>query len=785
MKKKVFKSTLALTLAAGMLFGSVNLPGLSKNLINIGAQEVQAAEPTDLEKLLKNLEALKANASAVMKGDPSFIDLINGSIDSMKDLASIYNSGTLFLKMAGIMKDPTSEKLMDIQYTLTDMNTTIKDMNMKMDDILSKLGKMEVFLEESERNREVENCLNIFTKFRTDYLENLQLYMKQYERLMNDGIRDWYKDSMNSRTPISIFYAINAAGQKIQVYNYSDEADPDSSVEGYKILKDETVRFSKEFVDRAMQSAGSYNVNTARDTIIRCMEAEIAREIDEGTLDAGEAFFENWATLNLSEKVKKIVTLAEEAYNSVSSGISKEQMDKSNLSTLAAAKFNAYCDNITNINSALDAEVNSLKYTHAFEGEVKEAIENVINSIGMTTGVYATMTLSMMHQCSSETDGNIQEVLDHWTQATDKIAKVKDTALTHHDNFCFLTNSLVTYEDRTMEYGNSITTRFDNSTTAYKSNSCTTGDILKEGDTIADPTKITMLWHIGKGQDKNLANYLLEQGIDFPADGAHDLLAERTPWRDFSPSNGISMNFGYRGNSAGTDYWGETFTCTVNQGNKSGVENKYFNNCKYMTGSVFNLKDDNLKSNEVLGAMASYAENHWYWFRDEVYIMGNADTCDHKVNITDESQTYDKEGSHLRMTIQDVCNYKKTYGVLVLKPLPKEEEISATTQPADNFIQIFGDITDITPAVTEEHCYEIVNPDQDKSQLINGDTEGQEEMIPAEEESLKPEEETATDPTADPSADPVANPATDPMTPADTSVNVVTDSAIQIILNAE
>ncbi|MCQ2509509.1 MAG: hypothetical protein MJ116_03495 [Lachnospiraceae bacterium] len=783
MKKKLLKSTLALTLAAGMLFGSVSIPGLSKNPVSIGVQEVQAAEPTNAEKMLKNLESLKVSAAAIMNDDPSFIDLINGSISSMKELAAIYNSGTLFLKMAGIMKDPTASKLMDIQYTLKDMNITMKDMNMQLGTILEKLKEMDVFMQESERTREVNVWLNTYSSFCTQYQEKMTEFMNMYNSHINMGIRDWYRNSMDSRKPISIFYANDAEGKKIQVYSYTDEADPDCSVDGYTILKDETVRFSKESIDRAMESAGSYNVDTARKNIINLMRAEISKEIDEGTLDAGKAFFENWATLSFYDKAMKKNSLAEEAYNAVTSAISRDKMENSDLSTQVSSKFNDFCNHITTIDSALDAEINSLKFTHGFEGEVKESVKNVIDSMNLTTGVFASMTLSMMHQSGIHTRFSIQQVLDHWTDVTEKIEKAKNTALTGYDNYCYITGTLVNFADRKMEYENSITTRFDNNTTTYQSNACRTTDILKEGDIIADPTRMTMLWHMSQEENKTLEEYLMDKKIDYPEYGAYELLAERTPWRDFSPSSGISMNAGFRCKSAGTDYWDPVFFCKVNEGNKSGVEDEYFDNCKYMTGTVFNVKNETMKSNEVLGAMAAYAESHWYWFRDEVYLMGNATSCKHEVNITDESQTYDKEGSHLRMTIQDVCTYSKSYGVLLLTNLPKKEkDIAMTPLSYDDICKEDTNLPELTPAVSEEHYYEVVNPDQDKSKLINGDTEGEEEMIPTEEEmiptgeeSMEPDKEPTTDPMSDPAFD-LASDETTPQT-TDGSTNKTTDGS--------
>lgn len=719
-KKRITKTALALTLAAGMLFGSVNLPAFAGKNVTIGAQNVLAAgsQTVDLDKLIKNLTEFQKSINSMDGGNLTFRSLVDGAIGKITQGASIYTSGTLFLKMAGIMKDPTSESLMKIQYTLNDMNTTIQDMNNALKDVAEGIAELKVISLENARAAEVNHDIDIYNGFKANNLDELNSIMDKYEYAITHGLQVWYKNTNNRRTPVNLYYAYDEEGKMIQVFNYSDIQNPTHSVEGYEILRDQTIHLSKEAVDHAMEKAPSYSVNSIRDDMLAALREEIRVELQDGTLDAGDAFFKVWESLSADEKKQKLDVLAEEAYNAISSEISREEMENSSLSNDAYSKFKAYCEAVP---SVLNAEINILKLTHGFEGEVRDKIEKLIDSVNLTTGIYANMTLTMMHQNSCQSNVRIKEILDAWTKVTENMTNTLDTTLTGYDNFCYVTGCLVNYEERTMEYQNSTTTRLINSTVAYKDSACTTGNLLNDNDRIADYTQMTMLAHLDPkpNESKNFSEYLAKQNINFPETGAHNLVAETNGWTDFSPSSGIFMNYGFRADSAGEDYWGKTFQCKVNQGNDSDIEDQYFHNRKIMTGSLFDLKANRMFMNATLGAMATYGENHWNWFRDEVYLMGYADSCDHKVHIYDEEHTYDRQSSTLKMTIEDTCYFKTTYGVLILsEPESKNAAVQASPSAEADTCMLIADISKIQPAVSEVHTYIDVNPNQDKSQLI-------------------------------------------------------------------
>lgn len=739
-KKRVLNATLAMALAAGMLFGSVHLPNFGGHNVTIGTQDVMAAEP---DATLRNLQALLDSAKNLKVGN-EVEDIFSQGMDCMGKIGGVYNNATMILKLTGVMKDPTATKLADIQKTLSDMNITIQDMNATLSSVAQELQQMDVFMREANRVEQVNNAIKCYKDFGQYCEKDLIRIMTEYEDAMIDGFENWYKNA--DRSGISIYFAYDDDGNLKQVYNYEDTDYPTESVEGKTIVQTKTIRLSAEAVNHMMEGAPKYNVNNYRNTIIDRLVKEIIAQADAGTLTAPRDFYQSWNNMTADEKAAEAAVIAEQAYGALSSRISSEEMQNSTLASRAYDAYLNYSKGITDVGSVLDAELDILFLTHGFEGEVKQQVKDILDSMNVQSGVYATMTLTLMKQNGRESEKRLNDVVNSWTAATNKIEEKQKSALTNHDNYCYITKSLVNYEERTMNYSNSITMRRDNSTVAYKGTECHTESLLNDNDRIADTTRMSMLYGMAKGTDKgqSFEKYLKNNSIGMP-ENARNIVSETGEWKDFSVKSGIYMNQGHRAEDSGHDYWGDTFTTKVNSGNSGSIKDDNFENCKIITGTVVNLETDGIESGATLGAMAAYGESHWYWFSDEGYLMGNADDC--KVeHHTDSHTDYSRQGSRLTCITKTTCNYTATYGVLVLSDVKDEDPLEAVG--LDDLVE---DISAIAPAQHVENDYEVINVDTDKSALIDGDEkeqaqdEPQVEPQPQDESQVEPQEEAQAD----------------------------------------
>ncbi|MDO4490930.1 MAG: hypothetical protein Q4B85_07690 [Lachnospiraceae bacterium] len=735
----MYYSALALTLASGILLGSVNAPVFATNSAEIQLQKALTDGPQD--QLVNNMQSLVESLQRLSPEDPGIVQIISDAFSPLTTAAGIYNSATIFLKMTGIMKDGTAESLAKIQETLNDISISISNMNNTLNQVAHELEEIDIYMREANRAQQVENMIDRYSLFDKTYIKELDRIMARYEDEIIQGFQQWYAAA--EKAPVSIYFAENPDGKIIQVYSYETDQDPEYSVEDYRIMKEKTIRLDKKSVARAVSNAGTFNVNTYREKLPKALADEIMAQANAGKLTAGKEFYSRWNSSDAEKKAELAAELADQAFNSITSSISKEKMEKSNLATDAYAAFVQCCKDLTSAASAVNAELKILYLTHNFEGEVKEQLLQILDSMNVTIGAYANMTLTMMHQNSSQPEKRIEQVLQIWTDVTEKLNSDRKTALTGYDNYCYLTNSLLTYEERELNFENHITTNHKSSNAAYYSNSFKAESPLRDADRIPSAVEMTMLYHMGKklNSESTFEEYLKSCRIAFPRVRAKNLLVDFDGWTGFSPNEKIYMNHGRRAQNAGTDYWKtEEFTATVNNGETS-AENKYFYDCKVLRGRVFDFALDDISSKKVLAAMAVYGESHWYWYDDEVYLMGYSDEYDYSSRKYDYYIDYNAI-SHYK--IENSCNYKSTFGILLLSPLPKKAAIREDSPiAAFDYCQVVTDFRNMKSMALEEESGYQENPDKENLEMKDQGKWNPEEKLPMKEnpEEGTPEEE--------------------------------------------
>lgn len=721
MTKRILNSTLALALAGAMLFGSFSIPGGKASGFPIGLQTAYAADnPLDilcekeilnnnLDTIRNNLDVLKLSVGKLAPADKTFFENLTGGFAPVGALGGAYSTATMVLKMAGIMKDPTAESLAKISTTLQGMDTTLTNMNSNLQRVANSLNDLKFAVDKVGRASETRDMISTTKDFYACYVKPLKDLMQKYQVRMLGEFEKWYaKPDKNSIT-----------------------------------IHDRGICLQSKQVNEAMKGC-SYDVNDYRDTILQVLSRNISAWADQGCLTADQSFYTSWKKMSAQEKEAEAKLVAEECYNALAEDISCQYVNTNPefVSDVYFA-FTEYCGQLATENSALDAQLKALYLTHAFEGEVRSDLKNVLDTYTIQTGSYAVMTLSLLSQCKKLPKEYLESSINSWTEVTEYIKKERKNAIKNRDNYCYLTDSLVVYADRDLKFSNEVTSRLHFTgleTTGLCSHSYNTAGLLQDGDKIMSTSKMDMLFDLySKNYEKQLSFYdfLGTVGVGTTNNSSQKLVTEYNGWCDFSPSEGLHMNFGKGARDGGRDYWGDNFETTVNSGNKSDVSNGNFKNCKKATATIFNPETGDAKSDQILGAMATYVESEWYWKRDEMYIMGQADECKY---VPYREQTV---GEHKYRS--DENEYTSHCGVLLLIEYQEDDETAyANSLEAFDECQVMESIQDVKPAVYTEESGTDVNPNPEKS-MTEEETEAaaqepettEEQNIPEEQESVE------------------------------------------------
>ena len=405
-------------------------------------------------------------------------------------------------------------------------------------------------------------------------------------------------------------------------------------------------------------AAMRFDVNTYRDIFEKKMAECFIAAADAEELDAVETFYEEWKKLTDEKKREKAETYATDILNTLIYHISCEVMsenDKWVISVMNA--YRKYCNNVTETHSGVDAMLNAMYCTHAFEGEIKDDIDDYMDMMVAKTGFYGEFALTCAGQDEMQSLTNRQKLQDEFTDTILDLSDKKDKAVKGHDNLCYITGTLVEYDTA------KVSSRFTLEVNAnpgyyYNYKKITSEDWKYEGPNMMDSVYTQVLYHQYQTQKqgcKSFAAYLNKYNTGFPKNAGGTLLTKYCGTRVVALNEGIwmkaSQQFG--------DYFKHGEKYRVNLGNKSDIENQYFQlHDKYMIDTM-DMASGTMHLDEMGAARAAYCESHTFWCIDEVHGL-------YTDNLTCNAQ----ENSDWKQTKNWVKTYDlwKNYQVLKLAP---------------------------------------------------------------------------------------------------------------------
>ena len=110
-------------------------------------------------------------------------------------ILGVINGSVAFMKLIGVMKDPTAEALANIQRQLEVISEKMNQMDRKLNQITDSMTRIEAKQDFYARQDSAEKLHIVWTNFTQNYMENtLNRSMTEYESMILDGLKAWMEN---------------------------------------------------------------------------------------------------------------------------------------------------------------------------------------------------------------------------------------------------------------------------------------------------------------------------------------------------------------------------------------------------------------------------------------------------------------------------------------------------------------------------------------------------------------------------------------------------------------
>lgn len=582
--------------------------------------EVEAPTPSQINDTIAKI----TDAISKFSVDTSEMSMLASILTRFGGGISLAGGAFAILTMIGILKDPTTAALAKILTEIGNIQDQLKEMDKKLDAIAKELIDLATEQEEKDRQINARLLLSYWRDFKTDYIEPLQKYVAEYDGKINGAIMDWWE--ADTRDGIRVLYTSVEDEVKLTFSRRAyDDGFPDLADNGELVLKEESFGVPAELIPAT--SGIPFDVNTYADTFKEMFESAFIAAADGQELDASEVFYEKWNALDAEQKAEKAKAYANDFLDTVVYHVSCDTMSTKENNLWVIDVMNAYvnfCDNIMEPDAGINALISVQYYTHGLEGEIKDEIINLCDSMVAMAGYYGIFALNLACQDSLQSIANREALQARWVNTVEGLDNKKSTSLTGRDNFCYVAGAAVTY--RHLQMKSSVTLKHYGS--AFADFSATGWKLTDDNSQpvsmppILDDVGSGVLFHqflCQKKDDKEeFNNYLYNNGVNSPWSNTGVRYTTRfTGVENFALSEGIEM---FCQHVLGT-YFKAFEYYRINKGNSSKVEDDCFRLHDKIVVNQMNPNNGQIEVNKTAGARAAYTEAHFYWKLDEMYYF--------------------------------------------------------------------------------------------------------------------------------------------------------------------
>lgn len=565
------------------------------------------------------------------------------------------------LQMTGVIKDPTIEMLKEIISILQDMQRTLSEINSKLDDVLARLEKIEIEQKIIDRATNARDMSKNWNDFNTHYTNPLNDKISEYESYINQGIAAWWNKSSHESVRVLVTYASpTSVTQTYSTKSYS-EGFPDKADNGEEVVVMWSIGIPAEYIPNT--SAIRFDINTYREDFKKAMIEKFraaARDgINEGgaansKVEGGSAVMGN---IDNPEFPGLLEQYADYVLNEVIYRIAIDVMSENDKwVTQAINAYRNYCKEVRTQNSGINAFLNYMYLTHGFEGEIKEDIENFCDGMIFQVGYFGEFILSCAGQDRLKSTAAIEEIQELFTDTVLALSDTKKNALTGHDNYCYITGTLIKFERIILRGAMGV----EVSSRGYKDYAY--GGWYITVPSIIGTTEMQVLYRqyltVPSGAG-NFMEYLNKGGVGVfvagPSRLRYVIMTEYKGSREFDLNRELRMQadqFIEHGVFFTTGNWYSVDPLPfVDLGPQR--ESKYYHVHDYALFDCFNFLDGTRYTDTMIGARAFYGESEKSW------------TYDTACTFHTEELDYTREGGETIHVKSDVYWYTPTFDVQI------------------------------------------------------------------------------------------------------------------------
>ena len=387
-----------------------------------------------LDKFTSAVGKFSANSVAEQIGKiANFCNRLGGLTSAASGVIGI-------LQMTGIVKDPTIEMLGQILDIVKDVQNTLDNMNKTLNRIAQDLLNIQVNDEWNNRNNKATTMSTNWNHFNTSYTERMQTYISEYEAKINTGIKAWWEQA--SHEGVYVLMTKKYTEQAALTYSkkkYSEGLPATSDINNETVNTAWSIGIPAEYMPNTR--AVTFNVDTYRDDFKKIMVTALGNAIKDNKLasNCGASVKSEYSG---SSRQAMLESYADNVLNTVIYKIACEVMTANNSWVAQVVSlYGQYCNNIMQRDSGINAFLNYIYLTHAFEGEVRSDIERFLDGMTAQAGFFGQFALTCAGQDSLQTTAAKEKIREYFTMTVTSIADRKAKAITGKNNYCYITGT--------------------------------------------------------------------------------------------------------------------------------------------------------------------------------------------------------------------------------------------------------------------------------------------------------------------------------------------------------
>ena len=395
-----------------------------------------AWSPEETQAILEiqeTLETINKSVDKIATGSKDAISAIETAFSvasKMGTVLCVVNGSVTFLRLIGVMEDPTAKALADIQNQLETIDDKLTNMTATLNNIAGDITKLIATTEFNDRGRKAMDLQKNWSDFAYRYMEtSLDKLISQFQVLVVQGMKEWCQSVPSE--DITVYYNFDG-GEVSAVFGDINTVDADASV-----------TFSKECLPESI----SWNVNTYLEEL---------QEIFEAALNDTENDFVTADGIEITSDV--IEQIAIDAANQVVYEVTVDAVnDNTQFVYDVRDAYKNYCLHLlSNENDGVYAMLNSMYLTHAFQYQIKDEINEFFDQMIVKTGTYGMFASDILGMSNDISNSDKLFAMETMCDAIEGLKYKKEHAIVGtnkegydwtYDRYCYITNTLLYYTD--------------------------------------------------------------------------------------------------------------------------------------------------------------------------------------------------------------------------------------------------------------------------------------------------------------------------------------------------